>query len=108
MTNSTMTLLREDPLTRRQAGKPLAVSRWLLWVAGLVLLMVIVGGITRLTESGLSITEWKPIMGALPPLSAADWAEHQRLLGWPRVELGQESASRGRQDKPALSDADVR
>jgi heme a synthase len=37
--------------------------------------MVVVGGITRLTESGLSITEWKPITGALPPLSAADWEE---------------------------------
>ena len=37
--------------------------------------MVVVGGITRLTESGLSITEWKPISGAIPPLTHADW-EH--------------------------------
>ena len=36
--------------------------------------MVVVGGITRLTESGLSITEWKPIAGAIPPLTHADWA----------------------------------
>ena len=41
--------------------------------AFLVFLMVIVGGITRLTESGLSITEWKPVTGALPPLNEAQW-----------------------------------
>jgi len=53
--------------------RPLALSNLLLLVAGLVFAMVIVGGITRLTESGLSITEWKPISGALPPLTHADW-----------------------------------
>jgi heme a synthase len=47
--------------------------RWLDLVAGLILLMVVVGGITRLTESGLSITQWKPVTGAIPPLSQADW-----------------------------------
>jgi cytochrome c oxidase assembly protein subunit 15 len=73
MTNSTMTLLREDPHSQGQHGRPLAVARWLLCVAGLVLLMVIVGGITRLTESGLSITQWKPITGAIPPLTEAQW-----------------------------------
>lgn len=51
------------------------VGWWLLSVAGLIFLMVIVGGITRLTDSGLSITEWKPIMGALPPLTEAAWLE---------------------------------
>ncbi|MFL6773624.1 MAG: COX15/CtaA family protein, partial [Sphingomicrobium sp.] len=54
-------------------GQPLALSRLLLFVAGLVFAMVVVGGITRLTESGLSITEWKPISGAIPPLTHADW-----------------------------------
>jgi len=53
--------------------KPLALARWLLAVALLVFVMVVVGGITRLTESGLSITEWKPVTGALPPLSEAQW-----------------------------------
>jgi cytochrome c oxidase assembly protein subunit 15 len=53
--------------------RPLAISNWLLAVAALVFLMVVVGGITRLTESGLSITEWKPITGAIPPLTHADW-----------------------------------
>jgi cytochrome c oxidase assembly protein subunit 15 len=53
--------------------RPTAISNWLYSVAFLVFIMVVVGGITRLTESGLSITEWKPITGALPPLSEADW-----------------------------------
>ncbi len=48
---------------------------WLFAVAGLIALMVIVGGLTRLTDSGLSITSWKPIHGALPPLSAEQWQE---------------------------------
>jgi heme a synthase len=50
-----------------------AVRVWLLTVAALVFLLVSVGGATRLTGSGLSITEWKPIMGIVPPLSEADW-----------------------------------
>lgn len=53
--------------------RPLSIARWLLAVAGLVFIMVVIGGITRLTESGLSITEWKPVTGAIPPLSEADW-----------------------------------
>lgn len=52
---------------------PLALAKWLLAVAMMVVAIVAVGGITRLTESGLSITEWKPITGALPPLSEAQW-----------------------------------
>jgi cytochrome c oxidase assembly protein subunit 15 len=53
--------------------RPLAIANWLLFVAGLVFLMVVVGGITRLTESGLSITEWNPVSGAIPPLSNEQW-----------------------------------
>lgn len=47
--------------------------RWLMIVAALVVAMIFVGGVTRLTESGLSITQWKPITGAIPPLSDAQW-----------------------------------
>jgi heme a synthase len=54
---------------------PRAVTWWLAGVAALIAIMVLVGGATRLTESGLSIVEWKPVMGALPPLSDAQWAE---------------------------------
>ncbi|HML07101.1 MAG TPA: COX15/CtaA family protein [Xanthobacteraceae bacterium] len=50
-----------------------AIRLWLYAVAALVLAMVIVGGATRLTESGLSITEWKPVMGTLPPLGEGQW-----------------------------------
>lgn len=58
---------------RAGRARPVAIARWLLVVAALVVAMVAVGGITRLTESGLSITEWKPVTGALPPLSQAQW-----------------------------------
>lgn len=50
-----------------------AVCVWLFSIAGLILLMVVVGGLTRLTGSGLSITEWKPISGAIPPLNISQW-----------------------------------
>ncbi|MFC7379513.1 COX15/CtaA family protein [Brevundimonas sp. GCM10030266] len=52
-----------------------AVAIWLWTVAVMVFAMVVVGGVTRLTGSGLSITEWKPIMGWIPPLNHADWME---------------------------------
>lgn len=52
-----------------------AVAAWLFACCALVFVMVVVGGITRLTHSGLSIVEWQPIMGALPPTSEAQWAE---------------------------------
>lgn len=54
-------------------GTPAALARWLWFVALLVVAIVAVGGITRLTESGLSITEWKPVTGTLPPLNDAQW-----------------------------------
>ena len=59
-----------DPADRL---RPRAIAQWLLAVAALVVAMVVVGGITRLTESGLSITEWKPVTGAIPPLNEAQW-----------------------------------
>jgi len=68
---------------RSDRSKPVAI--WLLVVAALVLGMVIVGGATRLTDSGLSITQWKPVTGAIPPMSAADWqAEFARYRQIPQ------------------------
>jgi cytochrome c oxidase assembly protein subunit 15 len=63
--------------SERSAGaRPVAAVRiWLYVVAAMVVLMVGVGGATRLTGSGLSITEWKPIVGTLPPLSDRDWQD---------------------------------
>ena len=56
-------------------ARPKSLSNWLFAVAALVLLMIIVGGITRLTESGLSITRWEPITGTLPPIGDAAWRD---------------------------------
>jgi heme a synthase len=56
-------------------GRSRPVALWLACVALIVFCMVVVGGTTRLTGSGLSITEWKPVSGVLPPLSAAEWAK---------------------------------
>ena len=58
-----------------QAHKDRRVQLWLYAVAALVVAMITVGGATRLTDSGLSITEWKPILGAIPPLTEAHWLE---------------------------------
>jgi cytochrome c oxidase assembly protein subunit 15 len=59
----------------QQAPQNRAVRFWLLAVAGLIAIMVLVGGATRLTESGLSIVEWKPVTGTLPPLTETQWTE---------------------------------
>jgi heme A synthase len=62
-----------------------AVRIWLLCAAAMIFLTLIVGGATRLTESGLSITEWKPLTGVLPPLNHADWqAEFQKYQAIPQ------------------------
>ena len=59
--------------TQSTQWRPARLAQWLFAVAGVIVIMVIVGGITRLTESGLSITEWKPVTGAIPPLNEAQW-----------------------------------
>jgi cytochrome c oxidase assembly protein subunit 15 len=59
----------------QQAPQLGAVKWWLISVAALIAIMVLVGGATRLTESGLSIVEWKPVTGTLPPLNDAQWAQ---------------------------------
>jgi cytochrome c oxidase assembly protein subunit 15 len=68
------------------SGAPLSAIRlWLYAVAGMVLAMVLVGGATRLTESGLSITEWQPVIGVVPPLDAAAWqAEFAKYQATPQ------------------------
>lgn len=62
--------MSELPDTRSRDRK---VANWLLLCCGLVFAMVVLGGITRLSGSGLSMAEWRPIMGTLPPLSDAEW-----------------------------------
>jgi heme a synthase len=69
-----------------------AIRLWLYAVAALVLAMVLVGGATRLTESGLSITEWKPVMGVLPPLGDGQWqaafAKYQAIPQYRTLNAG--------------------
>ena len=69
-------------------GSDKAVATWLFAIAAMIALMVLVGGLTRLTGSGLSITEWRPLTGAIPPLSDGDWqAEFARYQGTPQYDL---------------------
>ncbi len=69
-------------------GARRAIRGWLMLVFALVALMVLVGGATRLTDSGLSITEWKPVTGAIPPMNDADWAsEFAKYQDSPEFQL---------------------
>ncbi len=70
-----------------QATSTRAIAVWLIVMCGLVAAMVIVGGATRLTDSGLSITEWRPVTGAIPPLSEAAWlAEFEKYKQIPEYQ----------------------
>jgi cytochrome c oxidase assembly protein subunit 15 len=73
-------------------ARPRAIASWLFFVAGLIVLMVVIGGITRLTESGLSITQWKPISGIIPPLSDAQWqaefANYRKIPEYQQLNQG--------------------
>ena len=76
-----MLIRTEDPDRR-------AVALWLFAMAGLVFLMVVVGGATRLTESGLSMVDWRPVTGVLPPLSEEAWqAEFEQYQDSPEYRL---------------------
>jgi len=65
------------PMDARIAARPAnrAVGIWLLACCAMIFLMVVIGGVTRLTESGLSITEWKPVAGVVPPITEHQWAD---------------------------------
>jgi heme a synthase len=81
------------PRTRGREGRGCgAVAVWLFVCCALIFLMVVLGGITRLTLSGLSITEWKPVIGVVPPLSAGDWAvefaKYQQIPEYRLVHYG--------------------
>src|ERR1700681_3979270 len=69
-------------------GEHRAVALWLFACAAMIAVMVVLGGITRLTESGLSITEWRPVEGVLPPLGDAAWqAEFAKYQEIPQFKL---------------------
>ncbi|WP_370048784.1 MULTISPECIES: heme A synthase [Salipiger] len=66
-------------IDKGRGGARGAIRVWLMLLFALVMAMIVVGGMTRLTDSGLSITEWKPVTGAIPPLDAAHWQEEFEL-----------------------------
>jgi cytochrome c oxidase assembly protein subunit 15 len=72
--------------------RPRAIAGWLWCVAVLIVAIVVVGGITRLTESGLSITEWKPLTGIIPPLTDAQWqaefANYRKIPQYEAIHAG--------------------
>lgn len=83
-----MSLLSRINAAERSQADHRAIAIWLACVAALVFIMVVVGGLTRLTESGLSITEWKPVTGALPPMSEEHWqAEFDLYRQIPQYQL---------------------
>jgi len=77
--------VRQFQLSQRAAS---AVSVWLMVVIVMLMAMIVLGGMTRVTDSGLSITEWKPVTGAIPPLSEAAWqAEFDKYKQIPEYKL---------------------
>ena len=60
-------------ISRDEGSERRLVRLWLWTLVGLIVIMITVGGLTRLTDSGLSITEWDPVMGAVPPLNVVAW-----------------------------------
>jgi len=67
------TSTQSEPIAAPSTERPMAIAQWLLIVAVLIFLMVVIGGITRLTESGLSMVRWEPISGIVPPHNDAQW-----------------------------------
>ncbi len=84
-------MLQSTPDTLQQRYN-LQIAYWLLFCAGVIFAMILLGGVTRLTNSGLSMVEWKPIMGIIPPLSEADWqllfSKYQQFPEYQKVNLG--------------------
>jgi len=74
-----------DPAARQPGSN--AIAAWLIACCAMIFAMVVIGGITRLTESGLSITEWRPVTGAIPPMSESAWqAEFERYQQIPQYQ----------------------
>ncbi len=75
------------PAARRRPDARRAIAVWLAILFALIVAMIVVGGMTRLTDSGLSITEWRPVTGAVPPMDAAAWtAEFEKYKATPQYE----------------------
>ncbi|KAG9317162.1 electron transfer protein 1, partial [Chiua virens] len=91
---STGTAQSEGDASKLPVLAPPAVGGWLLFSSALVFAVIVVGGVTRLTESGLSITEWRPITGIVPPLNDQDWnSEFEKYKATPEFKLINHSIS---------------
>src|ERR1700730_15271386 len=95
MTSSTpggVAAASDQPAAASAGGAPRVIATWLLVCCSLVFALIVVGGVTRLTHSGLSITEWQPIVGTLPPLSESQWndalAKYQTTPEYLQVNRG--------------------
>ena len=81
-----------EAISNRTSSHRLQIRLWLYLICIMVFAMVLVGGATRLTDSGLSITEWKPFLGIIPPLSLADWqdvfAKYQLIPEYTQINQG--------------------
>lgn len=90
--SATTTPIAETPVARDRNKDRRIIRIWLYGIAFLVFVMVLVGGATRLTESGLSITEWQPIHGIIPPIGEEQWQEeflkYQQIPEYQQLNLG--------------------
>lgn len=99
MAQKSRSIFEDVGATQKQVASPGGIDRggqgargairgWLMVLFALVAVMIAVGGLTRLTDSGLSITEWAPVTGSVPPLSAQDWAsEFDKYKATPEYQL---------------------
>lgn len=86
--NSTFQAATAESIVDLPVLTPPTVGYWLLGTTLLIYAVIVVGGVTRLTESGLSITEWKPVSGIIPPISQADWEqEFEKYKATPEFKM---------------------
>ena len=86
--NSTFQAAAAETVVDLPVLTPPSVGYWLLGTTFLIYAVIVVGGVTRLTESGLSITEWKPVSGIVPPLTQRDWEEEfEKYKATPEFKL---------------------
>ncbi|MDG1430613.1 MAG: COX15/CtaA family protein, partial [Paracoccaceae bacterium] len=75
-------------IDKGNSGARRGIRVWLMVLFAMVVAMIVVGGLTRLTDSGLSITEWKPVTGAMPPMNEAAWQEEfEKYQAIPEYQL---------------------
>lgn len=83
---------RRPPGATAVVRRTRSVAYWLFACCGMIFVMVVLGGITRLTQSGVSITEWQPVIGIVPPVSHADWlaefAKYQKIPQYKELNAG--------------------